>query len=111
MLKDDNHFFHLWATWCQPCLNEFNTFNSILESQGKFQTYFLTDENKEVVKSFLNSHKYDNIKFYGIEKSNRIIIYQALPTTYYSINDSTLIKKTGIYNWNEFFKKANSYGN
>jgi thiol-disulfide isomerase/thioredoxin len=101
-------FIHFWATWCQPCIKEFKLFNSILKQQREFEIYFVTDEDSLTVSKFLNKNNFKNIPFYSLKEKDSTFNHKALPTSYFSINDSLLKRVTGKYNWKSFFDKTHN---
>jgi len=108
LLKNKKVFIHFWATWCQPCIEEFKSFDSILTRQKEFEIYFVSDEDSITISKFLNKKNYKNIPFYSLKEKNSAFNHKALPTTYFSINDSLLKRVTGKYDWKTFFDKTHN---
>lgn len=68
-------YIDLWATWCQPCIREFNYKNELKDSLNKMNVGFLMiSEDKETDKAIWNNFLIKNkIKEYGIIADSSIL--------------------------------------
>jgi len=104
-LKRDSLFLHFWATWCKPCIKELPLLDSLIANNRKFNYYFISNEETEVIRNFLASNGYKNIDFYKIDKDNNIFDSEILPVTYYKGDEDSFKRITGKNNWRMFFNK------
>jgi len=89
--KGQTLFVNFWATWCKPCIEEFEFIAKIkpqLEKEG-MQFLFISDESLETIKAFQTKKKYD---FNFLRTDKTLVEYgiYVMPTTY-------LVNKNGDY--------------
>ena len=68
-------FMNLWATWCKPCIAEFENIveaKNILEKDS-IKFIAVSNENLEKIKLFIEKNNY-NIEFIKLNEFNIIII-------------------------------------
>tara|TARA_B100000700_G_scaffold69295_2_gene76808 strand:+ start:4647 stop:5126 length:480 start_codon:yes stop_codon:yes gene_type:complete len=75
-------FLNLWATWCKPCIVEFE---DIMNSKKIFEKdsikfVAISNENINTIKSFVQKNKYD-IEFLKLEGDYSYFDAYGLPTT------------------------------
>jgi len=90
--KGQTLFVNFWATWCKPCIEEFEFINKIkpqLEKEG-MQFLFISDEPVETIKKFQTKKGY-NFNFLKADKTLVEYGIYTMPTTY-------LVGKDGRYN-------------
>lgn len=91
-----------WATWCAPCIAEMPSLQALYDSFGDgIDFYFVTNERKETIQSFLNKKGYTFPVYIQKSLPPEHMQSTALPTTYV-INKTgeIVISETGAANWN-----------
>jgi len=89
--KGQTLFVNFWATWCKPCIEEFEFINRIkpqLEQEG-MNFLFVSDEPIETIKTFKAKKGYD----FNFLKTDKTLVecgIYTMPTTY-------LVGKDGNY--------------
>ena len=93
---------NLWATWCPPCIAEMPSFEELFaDYKGEVNFYFISSEETEVLKRFLQKKGYSIPVFQPISAYPEKLQSNNLPTTYViSKSGEIVVKKTGAANWN-----------
>ncbi len=93
---------NLWATWCPPCIAEMPSFQELYADYGgKVNFFFVSSEEPEVLKRFLEKKGYDIPVYLPLSAGPEKLQSNTLPTTYViSKNGKIVVKKTGSANWN-----------
>lgn len=99
--KGQTLFVNFWATWCKPCIEEFEFIAKIkpqLEKEG-MQFLFISDEPLQTIQSFKNKKGYD----FNFLKTNKTLVEHGIytmPTTYLVGKDGTYSgSMKGSYKW------------
>ena len=104
---------NLWATWCPPCIAEMPSFQELYnEYSEKVDFYFVSSEEPERLKQFLQKHDYSLPLFLPKSPAPGVLQSNSLPTTYViSKSGKILVEKTGAADWNdeEFREKLESW--
>lgn len=97
---------NFWASWCDPCVEEFSSMLELVEKmKGKVAVVAISqDENEEDMKTFLNLFKVPRPGFYVISDKERAIGAQfavsKLPESFIAGPDRKLVRKVlGVENW------------
>lgn len=94
-------FVNFWATWCKPCIEEFEFIDKIkpqLEKEG-MQFLFISDESVETIKNFKTKKGYD---FIFLKTDKTLVEYgiYTMPTTYLVGKDGNYSgSMKGSYKW------------
>ncbi|MBK7634438.1 MAG: TlpA family protein disulfide reductase [Saprospiraceae bacterium] len=74
---------HFWATWCSPCIREMYLIQKHIKSfDNYFKIYFLSTEDSETQRIFLQKHRFD-FNFFAVDsKIAQQLPFNILPTTY-----------------------------
>ncbi|MBG43124.1 MAG: thiol-disulfide oxidoreductase [Aequorivita sp.] len=93
---------NFWATWCPPCVAEMPSFQKLYDAYGgKVDFYFITSEESEKVKRFLQKNEYTLPVFLQEQQAPKQLRSQALPTTYViSKTGEIIIEEEGAADWN-----------
>lgn len=94
---------HLWATWCKPCLDDFDSLQKFYTlKKDSIDLFVISDEPNEVQKRFLNTKNAPKLPFYGLEKSNYFLSIDSLTIPFNTvIKDSVIVKSfIGKTDWN-----------
>jgi len=115
-LKDRVVIVSFWATWCEPCVEEFPSLvNLIREFKGKVVLLAVSADNSvDELKAFVKAFKADDphIKIMWDKEQKVANLYgtEALPESYILGYDNSLIRKiAGVDKWDtpeaiEFFR-------
>jgi thiol-disulfide isomerase/thioredoxin len=101
-IKDHVVFVNLWATWCPPCIAEFQTIQDLYNDYKNDVVFLLvSDEAPATIKKFLNQ------KGYKIQIFNPLTNYpvdfnpRSIPRTYIIDKEGYIVvDKKGAANWN-----------
>lgn len=74
---------NLWATWCPPCIAEMPSFQKLYRDYGgKVDFFFVSSEDSEKLKLFLEKKNYDLPVFQPLSMAPEQLRSRSLPTTY-----------------------------
>ena len=95
-------FINYWATWCPPCIAEMPDLEKLYQRyQDQVDFYFVTNDDPEKVRSFMNKHEYTFPIYFSTGKKPKNLSSDSLPTTYVIAKDGKIVfDKTGTANWN-----------
>jgi thiol-disulfide isomerase/thioredoxin len=93
---------NFWATWCPPCRAEMPSLQALYTKYKEdVDFYFVTQEDRGLVDTFLKKYNYDLPVFFEMQNSPDLLNAQSLPTTFLISKDGEIvIRKTGVANWN-----------
>jgi len=93
---------NFWATWCPPCVAEMPSFQRLYNEYGnQVHFYFVTSEEPEKVRRFLQKHSYSFPVYLQQYEAPNQLQSPVLPTTYViSRNGEIAISETGVADWN-----------
>lgn len=91
-----------WATWCPPCIAELPSLQALYDDYGdKIVFLFVTNEEKEVVQTFLDNKNYKLPVFIPTTKTPKELFTRSIPATYLINKKGELvIAKKGAADWN-----------
>lgn len=100
-VRDQVIFLNFWATWCPPCVAEMPEIQRLYEKYGDKVAFLLvTNEKPEVVKAFMEKHKYVLPVFYMGTNPPEVLQHRGLPTTFIISREGHVVtQKTGAANW------------
>lgn len=124
--KSDLIVLNLWATWCQPCIEEIPVLNTIKEDYKEEQIKFLSlsiDSDSLKLVNFNNTKKFkfNDITFANLQYRNAIlniienkradkwISSHSIPKTYLIKDKKVLFKFEGIIEDKELKEVINKY--
>ena len=95
-------FIKLWATWCPPCIAEFQGIQDLYDDyQDRVEFILVSDESPKTIKKFLDK------KGYKIQVFNPLTNYpegfnpRSIPRTYVIDKGGRIVvNKKGAANWN-----------
>lgn len=106
---------NVWATWCEPCVQEMPVFKKLIKENPDKKFIFLSiDENTESLKSFVAENKINditlqNIKYIEAIKNflggNGILGYTAIPLTFIIKDGKVIDKSVGSIDYTELSNK------
>lgn len=93
---------NFWATWCPPCIAEMPSLHKLYEDyQDKIDFYFVSSENKEIVKEFLKKKNYKFNVHTPQTQYPKSFDVSSIPRTFLIDKiGNIVIDKTGAANWN-----------
>ena len=93
---------NLWATWCPPCIAEFQGIQNLYDDYGKKVDFILvSDESPKMIKKFLKSKGYNIKVFTPITEYPSYFNPKSIPRTYIIDKQGHIvIDKKGAANWN-----------
>lgn len=101
-LKGKVVFVNFWATCCPPCRAELPAIQSLYSLyKDKVAFVFVTQETKEVVNNFFNTHNY-NLPVYNSVSNvpSELATTNSIPATYVLNKKGVIvISKTGAASW------------
>ena len=91
----------LWASWCKPCIDEFESFERLqAKTKGKVDFYFLTDEPPETMTAMASKYK---LPFYSYGSDRVLPSYLmgegVLPRTYIIRGGRVVYERRGGAQW------------
>lgn len=95
-------FLNYWATWCPPCIAEMPSIQRLYNDFGdKIDFVLLTEENPEVVRTFLEKKQYDLPVFIPRMQAPKSLYEPSIPTTYIiDKSGKIIVKEQGATDWN-----------
>lgn len=95
-------FINLWATWCPPCIAEMDGLQKLYDEYNqKVDFLFVTNENTDEVKQFLNDKEFNIPVYFPQTAYPKSLDSNSLPTTFIiSKNGEIVVKKNGVARWN-----------
>lgn len=93
---------NFWATWCPPCIAEMPSFQDLyVDYQDKINFLFVSSEDHETVRGFLNRKNYNLPAYRPLDESPQPLNGKTLPTTYLIDKEGNIvIQKVGAADWN-----------
>ncbi|MGV8829164.1 MAG: TlpA family protein disulfide reductase [Breznakibacter sp.] len=92
---------NFWATWCPPCIAELPALQRLYDQyQGKVDFYFISDEDPQTLKAFLEKKGY-TIPVYTIGQNVEGKLHsRSIPATFLiAPNGRLIMNKTGAAKW------------
>lgn len=95
-------FVNLWATWCPPCIAEFQNIQDLYDDYGDDVLFLLVShESPETIKKFLNKKKYQIPIYMPLTDYPDDFNPSSIPRTYIVDKDGyVVVDKKGAANWN-----------
>jgi len=95
-------FLNFWATWCPPCLAELPGIMDIYEKyKDDVNFIFVSSENPEVVRKFLDKNGYRDDPFYYVGSVPKDFFSNSIPATFIiSRKGRVVVSKKGAARWN-----------
>ncbi|MEJ5049326.1 TlpA disulfide reductase family protein [Chryseobacterium culicis] len=110
---------NVWATWCQPCVQEIPVFQKIAAENNTVKFVFLSlDDDPKKLEMFLTKHPINDITFKNkgyIEAiktflgGNGIMGYNVIPQTFIIKDGKVVDKNTGGIDYRNFTNKLKSF--
>ncbi|QBJ85739.1 TlpA family protein disulfide reductase [Chryseobacterium gleum] len=105
---------NVWATWCEPCVQEMPVFKKLIKENPDKKFVFLSiDENTEnlkfVAENKINDITLQNIKYIEAIKNflggNGVLGYSAIPLTFIIKDGKIIDKSVGSIDYTELSNK------
>lgn len=95
-------FINFWATWCPPCVAELPGIQEIYEQYKERVNFILvTNEDEEIVKTFLKNHQYENMPVYFAANTPVEFSTNSIPASFVLSRDGRIVlSKKGAARWN-----------
>jgi len=95
-------FINLWATWCPPCIAEFQSIQDLYHDYSENVVFLLvSDESPEVINAFLDKKGYIIQIFNPLTKYPEGLSSRSIPRTFIIDREGYLVvDKNGAANWN-----------
>jgi thiol-disulfide isomerase/thioredoxin len=95
-------FVNLWATWCPPCIAEFQGIQDLYNDYKDHVVFLLvSDESPETIKKFLDKNGYDIQIFNPVTNYPDDFNAKSIPRTYIIDKEGNIVvDKKGAANWN-----------
>ena len=95
-------FINLWATWCPPCIAEFQGIQDLYNDyKDDIEFLLVSDESPETIESFLHSKGYNIPIFSPLTDYPDDFDPRSIPRTYIIDKEGrVVIDKKGAANWN-----------
>lgn len=95
-------FLSYWATWCPPCIAEMPSIQKLYDDYGdKINFVLLTNEDPEIVRTFLEKKEYDLPVFIPRMQAPEKLYERSIPTNYIiDKNGKIIVKEQGATDWN-----------
>ncbi|MBA09872.1 MAG: thiol-disulfide oxidoreductase [Flavobacteriaceae bacterium] len=93
---------NLWATWCPPCIAEFQGIQNLYDDYGKKVDFILvSDESPKAIQKFLKRNGYNIKVFTPLTQYPSYFTTKSIPRTYIIDKQGRIvIDKHGAANWN-----------
>ncbi|WP_196892688.1 TlpA family protein disulfide reductase [Aureivirga marina] len=93
---------NFWATWCPPCIAEMPSLQKLYNDyKDKVQFVFVSNENPEKIKSFLNNKGYDLPIYSSLSRAPKEFESSSIPATFLVDKAGYIvIDKKGSADWN-----------
>lgn len=102
--NDTTYYFHFWATYCKPCIKEFDDINANYNRifKGKTKLLVISFEDEQKITNFLKNKNY-KLPFYKADSTQFFIKpnIEIVPTTIVVKNNKVIDKGLGTINWAE----------
>ena len=100
--KDKVVFLNLWATWCPPCIAEFQAIQDLYNDYGDKVVFLLvSDESPKTINKFLNKKDYDIQIYNPLTNYPEDFNPRSIPRTYIIDKEGYIVvDKKGAANWN-----------
>jgi thiol-disulfide isomerase/thioredoxin len=100
--KDKVVFINLWATWCPPCIAEFQGIQDLYNDYKDEVTFIMvSDETPETIQNFLSRKGYDIPVFNPLTNYPEDFEARSIPRTYIIDKQGHIVVDTkGAANWN-----------
>ncbi|MCB0463356.1 MAG: TlpA disulfide reductase family protein [Flavobacteriaceae bacterium] len=95
-------FVNLWATWCPPCIAEFQNIQYLYDDYGNDVLFLLvSDESQNTIQKFLDKKGYDIPIFNPLNNYPDDFNPRSIPRTYIIDKEGHIVvDKKGAANWN-----------
>lgn len=95
-------FINLWATWCPPCIAEFQGIQDLYNDYKDDVVFLLvSDESSETIENFLDKKGYDVPIFNPLTNYPNDFEARSIPRTYIIDKEGHIVvDKKGAANWN-----------
>ncbi len=95
-------FVNLWATWCPPCIAEFQNIQDLYNDYGNDVLFLLvSDESPNTIQKFLDKKGYDIPIFSPLTNYPDDFSPRSIPRTYIIDKEGHIVvDKKGAANWN-----------
>lgn len=95
-------FINLWATWCPPCIAEMPDLQNLYNDYGdKVAFLFISNEDTQVVKTFLENKKFTFPAYVPISQYPTDFETSSIPTSFLiNKKGEIVISKAGVAKWN-----------
>ena len=95
-------FVNLWATWCPPCIAEFDGIQGLYNDYGdKVEFLLVSDESPETIQKFLDKKGYNVPIFNPLTNYPEDFQARSIPRTYIIDKEGRIVvDKKGAANWN-----------
>ena len=95
-------FVNLWATWCPPCIAEFQSIQDLYDDYNESVMFLLvSNESPEVIRKFLDKKGYHIQVFNPISRAPDDLSSKSIPRTFIIDKEGyVVIDKSGAANWN-----------
>lgn len=100
--KDKVVFVNLWATWCPPCIAEFQSIQDLYDDYKDEIVFLLvSDESPTIIQKFLDKNGYDIQIYNTLSKYPEYFNARSIPRTYIVDKGGYIVvDKKGAANWN-----------
>lgn len=95
-------FLNLWATWCPPCIAEFQGIQNLYDDyKDKVEFIMVSSESPKIIQKFLNNKGYQIPVFNPLTNYPNEFNARSIPRTYIiDKNGYVVVDKKGAANWN-----------